>query len=323
MSSLVTRASGFARNSAADLDDANDERRETMSRETFAGTCAGVVGTLVGFPFDTVKTRMQAAPERFPTMPAAFSRIAAREGLSGFFRGVAAPLGALTVLNSLNFGLYSQARAALGVPAGALDLGAGPDVRVALAGMLGGPFASAISTPFEYVKIQAQLHGAGGGGGAARAARDIIARSASRGPAALFVGHGVNTARECVFLGTYFGAFEHGKAALLGGAAGPALAEALTAVPVAGGFAGALGWLVSFPLDCVKARVQGHDRRAAAGAGSHPPPRALAAARALYAERGLRGLYAGVAPSVARAFLVSSTRFSVYESALVLIDRIR
>ena len=31
---------------------------------------------------------------------------------------------------------------------------------------------------------------------------------------------------------------------------------------------------------------------------------------------GIRGLYAGVVPSVVRAFLVSASRFSAYETAL-------
>lgn len=40
--------------------------------------------------------------------------------------------------------------------------------------------------------------------------------------------------------------------------------------------------------------------------------------RVLLQTKGLTGLYSGVAPSIARAFLVSGSRFSAYEGALWL-----
>ena len=67
----------------------------------------------------------------------------------------------------------------------------------------------------------------------------------------LYVGHGVNTAREATFLGTYFGLYEHSV-----GAFRQLLPEAY-AVPAAGGVAGAAGWFLSLPLDCVKQNIQG------------------------------------------------------------------
>lgn len=127
---------------------------------------------------------------------------------------------------------------------------------------------------------------------------------------------------------------------------------AAAAVPLAGGGAGCAAWLLSYPLDCAKSNLQGRrlvahtisaphpanistsrvlrggSRAAAAsvGAAAVPPapplgaaaaaaPSAWAVARHLVAARGWRGLYAGLAPSLARAFVVSSSRFSAYEAA--------
>ena len=124
-------------------------------REACAGSAAGVIGTIVGFPFDVVKTRLQAQPERFNAgMVSAFQRIGREEGGMAFFRGCGPPLCALTLLNTLNFGTYATVRKGLGVPEGTLSTF---DGRVVVAGAAAGPLASMISTPFEYVKIQMQL----------------------------------------------------------------------------------------------------------------------------------------------------------------------
>lgn len=82
------------------------------------------------------------------------------------------------------------------------------------------------------------------------------------------------------------------------------------AVPVAGGLSGAIAWSFSFPLDCVRAGVQGQELFG----GKHKG--AVEVFRQLIAQRGFAGLYAGVAPSVLRAFIVSGTRFSAYEFAV-------
>ncbi len=69
---------------------------------------------------------------------------------------------------------------------------------------------------------------------------------------------------------------------------------------------GAIGWFVSFPLDAVKSNIQGVPLKA-----SRQP--AVAITRQLIARKGILGLYRGVYASVARAFLVSSSRFTAYE----------
>lgn len=83
---------------------------------------------------------------------------------------------------------------------------------------------------------------------------------------------------------------------------------AAVAIPVAGGVSGALAWLISFPLDCIKANIQGQRIEAAAAAPRRVT--AASAAQAIFRAKGVLGLYSGVGPSIARAFLVSGSRFS-------------
>jgi hypothetical protein len=129
----------------------------------------------------------------------------------------------------------------------------------------------------------------------------------SHGPTIVYTGHTVNTVREAAFVSHYFFIYEGMRELLIT----QGILGVKSAVPVAGGLAGASSWFISFPLDCVRAGVQGQ---------SLPPTKgAFAVFRALIAERGIRGLYAGASASIARAFLVSGSRFSAYEGALWLI----
>lgn len=48
---------------------------------------------------------------------------------------------------------------------------------------------------------------------------------------------------------------------------------------------------------------------------------AIKIAMSVFQKRGLFGLYAGVVPSVLRAFVVSSSRFTVYEGTLYLLEK--
>jgi hypothetical protein len=115
--------------------------------------------------------------------------------------------------------------------------------------------------------------------------------------------------REAAFVGSYFFVYEGFRDILFHT---PHISPQL-AVPMAGGIAGASGWFFSFPLDCIRAGVQGRNLEDRARKG------AIQVFSELVEQKGIRGLYSGVAPSIARAFLVSGSRFSAYEAALWLL----
>jgi hypothetical protein len=211
-------------------------------RETIAGFGAGVVGTIIGFPFDTVKTTMQTSSDR-RTMFGTFKKIYQSEGVSRFYRGVASPLLALTILNTMNFTAYAAACRKLGISEGPGRSSFQP--LVFLAGSAVGPIAALVSTPFELVKIQMQI--------SKQFASSVLAARAiasENGFTSLYRGHSVNTSRECLFLGTYFMTYEHLRYTMA------SILPLSIAIPVSGGLAGSVGWFVSFPLDSIKANIQ-------------------------------------------------------------------
>ena len=288
---------------------ASDEANRSFGT-ALAGANAGVVGTLFGYPLDFVKTRMQTGEGN--SMFRVFRDVVKQEGVRALYVGVANPLAALTLLNTLNFSQYSKFRQFYEVSDSKIAKG-GFEWKIILAGASVGPLSSLISTPFELVKTQMVLNSKlleRKSISSVMVARNIIRQY---GPDALYSGHLVNTAREMVFIASYFTMYEHSKKSITAIAASMGLHSSV-AIPLAGGLSGAASWFLSFPLDCIKSNIQGSDlsRRA-------KRPYAMTLASNLITERGIRGLYRGASPSIARAFLVSSSRFTVYEWTLRLL----
>ncbi|EJD05397.1 mitochondrial carrier [Fomitiporia mediterranea MF3/22] len=92
---------------------------------------------------------------------------------------------------------------------------------------------------------------------------------------------------------------------------------------VAGAFAGVSYNVVLFPADSVKSALQtaeelrpanGHSKAGAAGKTLHvPSPTFWGTAREMYASKGIRGLYAGMGITTARAIPSSAMIFLIYD----------
>ncbi|KAK3288379.1 hypothetical protein CYMTET_4133 [Cymbomonas tetramitiformis] len=205
---------------------------------------------------------------------------------------------ALTILNTMNFASYSYFRRIMDVPDEAFQQQIGFDVRIPIAGALGGPLLSIISTPFELLKTQMQLDNVSAKRyrGSLHAAQSILKEHGVR---SFYTGHLVNSTREMTFLACYFGVYEHSKASFA-----RTLPSSL-AIPVAGGISGACAWFLSYPLDCIKANIQGQRLEIL----RLKAPQASQVAANILNTKGLGGLYAGIAPSIMRAFIVSSSRW--------------
>ena len=53
--------------------------------DAFGGLIAGILGTVIGYPLDTVKTRMQTSSREGMALTA--RSIAQSEGMAGFYKG--------------------------------------------------------------------------------------------------------------------------------------------------------------------------------------------------------------------------------------------
>lgn len=125
----------------------------------------------------------------------------------------------------------------------------------------------------------------------------------------------MTTLRDSAYLMTYFYVYEGLKALLTGDGLKNEYFTIRSefAVPLSGGTSGALAWWVSFPFDCVRAGVQSQPL------DSNPRKQGRHVFKDLMETTGIRGLYRGVSPTIIRAFIVSSSRFSAYESTLWLV----
>lgn len=170
-----------------------------MAEEMAAGAWAGLVGTVLGYPLDVVKGRMQTgkgiaesgAKASFGAHPhppkkispssihsrrrltprpitrlilagRTFVNMARTEGVAGMYRGLGPPVCMMMVMNSMNFGAFYWARDKLAgpEPVGWGTEKGGIDWRVVAAATSVGPLCAMVSTPFELVKLQVQLDAA-------------------------------------------------------------------------------------------------------------------------------------------------------------------
>ncbi|KAJ8079421.1 hypothetical protein PM082_021935 [Marasmius tenuissimus] len=262
-----------------------------------AGTIGGVAGLVVGFPFDTVKVRLQTASTSTRTSPSpstlhlmlSIAREDKRLGIWGLFRGISSPIATAAPLNGLVFASY---RFLLDFqrPSGEVQTEAEwtPTLgQIALAGMGCGIVGSVITTPTELIKIRQQMPSSSSFFNsspstlptARQVATDIYKRHGIRG---LYRGITATALRDLGF-GSYFFAYEATCRYLppLWGSLGSGVTErrrsetgalvhemdhregsesaGLGTLLVAGGVAGIAGWIFTFPMDVVKTRVQSHD----------------------------------------------------------------
>jgi len=239
----------------------------------------------------------------------------------------------LTVLNTLSFGTYAFLREQVKTHlAGGEELNA---FHYALAGIGVGIGSVPVSTPFELVKVRLQLDNVREKRlkGSFHCMRDLVSRY---GPRSLMCGTVVNGWREVIFCAFYFSIYETIKKQVsyfVPGRDG----HSPMAIMLGGGFAGVAGWLSSFPLDVIKSIIQAcHyftiffqpvaniqlNQAQEFSTPYKPRLKIVNVAKSIWKEKGLRGFYSGITPSLVRAFLVSGIRFSAYESMLVFLTRI-
>jgi solute carrier family 25 carnitine/acylcarnitine transporter 20/29 len=302
-----------------------------------------------------MQTQITSAPatKQLSTIPL-LTHILRTEGISSVYKGVGPPLVSLSIVNTLSFTSYSYFRQNV------FHGQDGWDVNNALSALPGAPLFGIVTTPENFLKTQMQLdnvqserekanksqtnqrqstngqknqsHGTRGRfTSSVHCARTLVS---SHGLPILYTGHAINTVREAAFVGAYFffyeGYKEEFRRSLLGlekvmfsgaGKSHNSSFSTSVAIPLAGGFAGATAWALTFPLDCVRAGVQGQLISSSPSNARLQKQGALEILKSLLQTKGFTGLYAGVRPSIARAFLVSGSRFSAYESALLLCRR--
>ncbi|KAG2426438.1 hypothetical protein HYH02_014796 [Chlamydomonas schloesseri] len=306
------------------------------ARELFAGFGAGAANVVSGYPFDTVKVRLQsAAPGTYRGALDCAVKVVQREGLRrGLFRGLSSPLVGGTLETGVNYLVYSRVLDALrasslaasaaaggggvggGGVGGADTPGCTPLGHVAAAGAVAGVALSFILGPTELVKCRMQLAGSSARypGGPLQVLREVVAAEGwARG---LTRGLGATMAREVPGNAVFFTVYEVARRSLRapqdtpgsrGG--GVNVSEAVTAV-LSGGVAGTLMWALVLPIDVAKTRLQ------AASPGTPWDVGLLRQWAMLWREGGVRSLYAGLTPTLVRAFPANACQWLAWEAIM-------
>ena len=261
----------------------------TLYGEVIASVASGLMATSLGHPLDCIKVRMQALQRPGLTTTACAMEMLKADGVLAFTRGIGPPLCEKLFMNTFMFLAFTEARRRL------------PETGMGslLAGAFAGLVTSIVSTPCDWIKIQAQTRGAG-------ASNLAIAHEALRaGPSTLFTGHGMNMGREAVYTAFYLGLFDVFRRAF-GGVEGEPMP--IQVVAAASATTGAIAWVASYPFDVIKSVQQSQPARAHSRRST-----VIGAAESVWRSGGLPAFYRGVGASTMRAILVASSRLVVYE----------
>ncbi|KAI9094332.1 mitochondrial carrier domain-containing protein [Phlyctochytrium arcticum] len=123
---------------------------------TIAATCAAITSVVCGYPFDSIKTRMQVF--RFSSTLDCVRSTYTNEGIAGFYRGVVPVVASISVLRSLSFSLYNSGKQQVSamLPADSDPLSK-LIISSSVSGAIAGSVIATLNAPIDFIKLQKQL----------------------------------------------------------------------------------------------------------------------------------------------------------------------
>jgi len=274
-----------------------------MALDFLAGCLGGCAGLLVGHPFDTVKVHLQTQDFRNPLYRGTYDclkKIIQKDSFKGLYRGISSPIASISVLNAVVFGVYGNVQRSTTDPESLL--------AHFLAGTAAGLSQTLICSPMELVKSRLQVQQ-----GIPNAVqhkspwtclRHIWKNEGRRG---VFRGLGITAARDVPGFASYFVSFEM----IIRRNENPSAFYTL----MAGGLAGTFSWVISFPIDVVKSRLQvdGID-------GKPKYSGAVDCMKKSYKTEGLAFFTRGLNSTLLRAFPMNAVCFLVVSYVMKFFD---
>lgn len=163
----------------------------------------------------------------------------------GLFRGVTSPMAGVAFINAIVFGTYGNFQRQFG----------SPDSVTAhfIGGVAAGTVQSIVASPIELVKIRLQVHGFSPTSSMYEGPMDCFRQiHRTQGLTGLFRGLSSTVLRDAPAFGVYFASYEY-MVRTVSEQSGTATNLGLM---LAGGLAGVFSWIVSYPCDVVKSRLQ-------------------------------------------------------------------
>ncbi|KAI2809597.1 hypothetical protein RDWZM_003171 [Blomia tropicalis] len=285
----------------------------STTKNFFAGGFGGICLVAAGHPLDTVKVRLQTMSRpnngQLPLYNGTFDcigKIFSKEGMKGFYKGMATPLVGVTPMYAITFFGYSLGKK-LQTPT---VNGEYSHIQIYNAGMLSAIFTTPLNGPGERIKCLLQVQAAnpnqsiqyrGPIDAVTKLYRTGGLRSVGRGTFATLI-------RDVPANGVYFMSYEMLKVKFRPKGQSDDEINPLGTF-MAGGIAGMLFWVVGIPPDVIKSRLQ-----------TAPDGRYPNGIRDVFGEiikqEGLRGLYKGATAVFLRAFPANAACFLGYELAM-------
>jgi solute carrier family 25 carnitine/acylcarnitine transporter 20/29 len=244
---------------------------------------------IVGHPLDTVKVHLQTQDAKNPRYRGTvhcLRSLMAKEGVRGVYKGITSPLAGVAAINAIVFGVYGNTQRNL----------SNPDTLKShfIAGGTAGLFQSFLCSPMELAKSRLQV--SDGTKGPVECLRAIYAHEGFRG---IFRGLNMTILREIPAFSSYFLTYEWLTRTEDGGPISTATMLA------AGGVAGTVSWVIVYPVDVIKSRMQ------IDGIGVTKYLNSIDCLKKSVSSEGYRFLYRGLTPTVLRAFPVNAATFAV------------
>lgn len=259
-----------------------------------AGGVGGIAAVITGHPFDLVKVRLQSG--QYNTMGKAVSSIFKANGLLGFYRGVVPPLLGVTPMFAVSFWGYDVGKQLVStysqVPAKSFSI-----AHISTAGFLSAIPTTLVAAPMERVKIVLQTQEGSANKSMFNAAARILKTG---GLPSLFKGSAATLARDGPGSAIYFATYEVAKKELTKYSGSKEGELSLMAISTAGGLAGMSMWIVVFPIDTIKTRLQNSvDGKISA----------KEAISSIYQKGGMKGFFPGLGPALLRSFPANAATF--------------
>ncbi|KAJ4703510.1 Mitochondrial carrier protein, expressed [Melia azedarach] len=287
-------------------------------KEYLAGLAAGVSTVLIGHPFDTVKVKLQkhnteAHGVKYRNGLHCTSRILQMEGVKGLYRGATPSFVGMAFESSLLFGIYSQTKQLL--QGGVQSSGPQPNIIIPSAAF-SGSIISFVLCPSELVKCRMQVQGTD----------SMIPKSArytspldcalttvkAEGVTAIFRGGSTTFLRESLGNAVFFSVYEYVRyymhLKLKDASSDHSNLIDMGIGIVTGGLAGVAFWSAVLPFDVAKTIIQTDRDKSSC----RNPFRIL---NSIYRRAGLKGCYAGLGPTIVRAFPANASAIVTWELA--------
>ncbi|XP_010549336.1 PREDICTED: mitochondrial arginine transporter BAC1 [Tarenaya hassleriana] len=291
-------------------------------KEYIAGMMAGLATVAVGHPFDTVKVKLQKHNTdvhgiRYRNGLHCAARILSTEGVKGLYRGATSSFLGMAFESSLMFGIYSQAK--LFLRGTSQDNRPQPQIIVPSA-MFGGAMISFVLCPSELVKCRMQIQGTDSlvlnsrrYSGSLDCAIQTVKNDGVTG---IFRGGSATFLRECFGNATFFVVYEYARYHIHSKLENSSLKDSnlvdMGVGVVTGGLGGIACWSAVLPLDVAKTIIQTSPDKTS-------PRNPFVVLNSIYKRAGLKGCYAGLGPTIVRAFPANAAAIVAWEFSMKML----